>query len=280
VSLREQLRRWRRRILKVLAPSSVFKGGLGRKKDLRIWKFPDQVVRLGILLVVALLATIVIRNQFVPESFGEIGHYRADAVDFIADQEIRYAGSQICVECHDDQGDVKSRSYHRSLACEVCHGPSHEHANDFESAQPVVERDRGAACLYCHDYLPSRPTGFPQIIERLHNPLQACINCHDPHDPTPPVVPELCSACHAQIARTKAVSHHVSLTCETCHEVAPEHRENPRSFLPKKPTEREFCGRCHARGADSPPEIPRVELISHGERYLCWQCHYPHDPEG
>jgi ribosomal protein S27AE len=28
-----------------------------------------------------------------------------------------------------------------------------------------------------------------------------------------------------------------------------------------------------------PPEIPRVEMRTHGERYLCWQCHYPHFPE-
>ena len=67
--------------------------------------------------------------------------------------------------------------------------------------------------------------------------------------------------------------------CETCHQVAPEHRENPRAFIPKKPTAREFCGQCHAKGADSPTEIPRVELSTHGERYLCWQCHYPHFPE-
>jgi hypothetical protein len=43
--------------------------------------------------------------------------------------------------------------------------------------------------------------------------------------------------------------------------------------------EKEFCGTCHARGADSPPEIPRIDLATHGGTYLCWQCHYPHHPE-
>jgi hypothetical protein len=243
----------------------------------RLWKLPDQVVRLGILLVVSVAILILARNRFVPESFGETGHYRADAVAAIAGQEIQYGGWQLCEECHDEV-EVKRRSYHRNLSCEVCHGPAAAHSED-EEAPIVIPRQRGEVCLYCHDYLPSRPTGFPQIIERLHNPLDPCIDCHDPHDPTPPEVPESCSACHGQIARTKAVSHHGPLPCETCHETAPEHRESPRSFVPTKPTAREFCGECHNYGADSPAKIPRIDLDTHGTVYPCWQCHYPHFPE-
>ena len=246
---------------------------------MRIWRVPDQVIRLAVVLAVAVVLLVVARDRFVPESFGEEGHYRADAVDVVAAQPVRYAGAQVCVECHDREGEVKSRSFHRPVSCEVCHGPAAAHADDYESQQPRVPRERGAECPSCHEYLSSRPTGFPQIIERLHNPLQACIQCHDPHDPTPPQVPETCAACHAQIARIKAVSHHVTLSCETCHDAPAEHREDPRSHLPRKPTTRDFCGQCHARDADSPPGIPRVDLRSHGERYLCWQCHYPHHPE-
>jgi hypothetical protein len=246
---------------------------------LKFWKLPDQVIRLGILLAVAVALLVAARILFVPESFGEIGHYRADAVPIIASQQVKYAGWQVCVECHDAEGEAHRSSYHRTLSCEVCHGPAAQHAEDFEAQTPVIPRERGAVCLYCHDYLPSRPTGFPQIIERLHNPMRPCIGCHDPHDPTPPEVPESCSACHAEISRTKAVSHHAGLTCETCHEAPPEHREFPRAFTPKKPAAREFCGQCHARGADSPAEIPRVDPGTHGRRYLCWQCHYPHYPE-
>ena len=159
------------------------------------------------------------------------------------------------------------------------HGPSADHAEDPTEHAPLVPTER-KACLSCHGYLPSRPTGFPQVLEDVHNPMEACMECHDPHDPTPPDVPELCSACHTSIERTKSVSHHWSLDCETCHDAAPEHRENPRSFLPRKPTERSFCGQCHATDASSAAGIPRVELSTHGGRYLCWQCHYPHYPEG
>jgi len=221
---------------------------------------------------------VLVRRHFVPKTFGKLGHYRAAAIDAIASQPLRYAGSQACGECHSDETEKKSKSFHRGLACEVCHGPVNDHAGDPETQKPLLPRERGA-CLYCHAYQSSRPTGFPQIIERLHNPMKPCIGCHNPHDPTPPKVPGTCAACHATIARTKSISHHASLECETCHAAMPQHRQDPRAFLPKKPTHREFCGQCHAVGAPSSGEIPRVDMNTHGGRYLCWQCHYPHYPE-
>ena len=245
---------------------------------MRIWKIPDQVVRVSILFIVAIVALVVVRQQLIPESFGELGHYRAEAVTVAAELPIHYAGQQACVECHDDTAEIKASSYHRSLTCEGCHGPAADHVEDPTEVLPLVPGGR-STCIRCHAYRPSRPTGFPQIIENLHNPMEPCMSCHDPHDPTPPEVPESCSACHAAIARTKSVSHHWSLDCETCHEAAPEHRESPRAFLPNKPSRRDFCGRCHATDATSSSEIPRVEIATHGGRYMCWQCHYPHFPE-
>jgi hypothetical protein len=246
---------------------------------LNVRGLPDQVVRLAVLAVAGLGAFVILRESFIPETFGDLGHYRASAVADAASKEIRYAGSQACADCHEDQVKVKGRSDHRTLACEVCHGPAASHTQDPESLRPAVPRERGEACLYCHDYLSSRPTGFPQIIESQHNPLDPCISCHDPHDPTPPQTPGSCSACHAQIARMKSISHHGRLECRTCHETPDEHSESPRAHLPGKPTERSFCGGCHAKDAKGPAAAPRVEMDSHGNSYLCWQCHYPHYPE-
>lgn len=252
-------------------------------------KLPDQVVRLAVIFAIGIAALLVLRQRFVPESFGEIGHYRADAIDVVATQDIQYAGWQACIDCHPDEAERKQGSYHRTLSCETCHGPAYDHVEDPTGQLPLVPTGR-EGCLYCHGYLPSRPTGFPQIIELQHNPMEPCGNCHDPHDPTPPEVPGACSACHGQIARTKAISHHRSLECETCHQTMPEHKEAPRSYLPNKPRTREFCGKCHAEGAQvtqetvgidlSMREIPRVDLDAHGNSYACWQCHYPHFPEG
>lgn len=246
---------------------------------MRIGKLPDQVIRLAVLFVCAAIVMVVVRQVLIPPSFGKYGHYRADAIDVAAAQDIKYAGWSACVECHDEIEQAKSKSYHRSLSCEVCHGAAADHVKDPEGHAPVVPRKRGEACLYCHSYLASRPTGFPQIIERLHNPLEPCISCHNPHDPTPPETPAGCGACHGQIARTLAVSYHALLDCEKCHQVPPEHKLNPRAHPAQEPADRSVCGRCHAAGAAGDPSLPRVDMGTHGGRYLCWQCHYPHFPE-
>lgn len=245
---------------------------------MRLWKLPDQVLRLGILFIIVIAALVIARQRFVPDSFGDLGHYRADAIDEAVKQPIRFAGAEACGDCHDDVAEAKGQSYHRGVSCEVCHGPGAAHA-ETAGEQTVVVPQKREACLYCHGYLPSRPTGFPQVIEKAHNPMEPCMGCHDPHDPTPPHIPERCSACHGQIARTKAVSPHRTLECETCHTADERHRESPMSYRPSKPTQREFCGRCHSPDAASPGNIPRVEIETHGGRYLCWQCHYPHHPE-
>jgi hypothetical protein len=105
------------------------------------------------------------------------------------------------------------------------------------------------------------------------------MRCHNPHNPLLPHTPEECSACHREIANVKRISHHASLPCAKCHIVPEEHLVRPKFGLAQKPTEREFCGECHAEDAVSDPDIPRIDLDTHAERYLCWDCHYAHYPE-
>jgi len=164
------------------------------------------------------------------------------------------------------------------VQCEVCHGPAAAHADDPDSGMPPAPRDR-SKCPLCHGYNPSRPTGFPQIDPQSHNPSQSCITCHRPHQPVTPNVPEECSACHGEIARTKAVSPHAQLACTRCHQAPEEHKVHPRLAVAEKPRTRALCGECHAKGADAPAQIPRISMGSHGNGYVCWQCHYPHHPE-
>ena len=72
------------------------------------------------------------------------------------------------------------------------------------------------------------------------------------------------------------MSQHAALACEMCHEAPVEHRENPRAVRPTKPTSRAFCGQCHGNPDTG---LPQVDLQTHGQPHLCWQCHYPHHPE-
>ncbi len=240
--------------------------------------FPSQLRSLVILFALLLAVFITARHLFVPESFGKMGHYRAAAVEASAGLPLHYAGSHVCMDCHDDIYATKSESFHRNVSCEVCHGPAAAHSEEPSEHALSAPRKRGY-CTLCHGYNPSRPTGFPQIEPASHNPLKPCFECHDAHDPKPPHTPEQCSACHRNIWRTKAVSHHAQLECARCHATPEEHKENPAKYRPAKPSSRGFCGGCHSREADSPENIPRINLDSHHVGYVCWQCHYPHYPE-
>lgn len=241
-------------------------------------RIPEQMRRLPVLALILIAALIAFRTFLVPGDFGEYGHYRGSALADAAAHDMKYAGHQACAECHDDVVATKAGGYHKDLACEICHGPAAKHVAEEGDVELRAPRDRGY-CPLCHEYLPSRPTGFPQIISASHNPMKPCISCHDAHDPTPPVTPTECEACHATIARTKALSDHVYVPCTRCHEASEEHKTNPRQFPPTRPTDRAFCGGCHDANRPGDKDITKIDMDSHGGRYVCWQCHYPHLPE-
>ena len=237
---------------------------------------PEAALRL--LFVVALLvAGIVLLRRAIPPALKNTDLQVAAAVQQETAREINYAGAHACAECHEEQYTVKKDGYHRNISCETCHGPGTRHIADPVEVTPPAPRDR-TFCPTCHAYNLSRPMGFPQINPVTHNPLQPCITCHKPHDPKPPSVPGECVACHAEIERTKAVSPHVLLDCTRCHTTPEDHKITPRSIRPTKPTSRDFCGQCH--GTDSAvPDVPKIDISTHEDKYLCWQCHYPHMPE-
>jgi len=241
-------------------------------------KIPQQLVPLAILFALLIGALVLARQLLVPDTFGDLGHYRAKVVDEIGSQQLAYAGFEACLDCHSDLYQLKQQSRHKGVACEVCHGPAASHVNAPDEYKPNIPKGRGF-CPLCHGYNPSRPSGFPQIIPEQHNPGRACMSCHNPHNPLLPHTPEECSACHRDIANVKVVSPHAALPCTRCHTVPEQHRINPKFVRAEKPTSRELCGQCHAQGAESSPEIPRIDLQTHGGRYLCWDCHYPHYPE-
>jgi hypothetical protein len=237
---------------------------------------PDAMLRLSLALGLLLAAGFVAR-YLAPPSLKQHDLQIAAAAEREAAREPVYAGAPVCLDCHADQVTAKAQGYHRNVSCETCHGPVTTHLENPVEVKPPAPRDR-RFCPTCHAYSLSRPMGFPQVNPVTHNPLQPCISCHEPHDPKPPTVPGECTACHANIERTKALSPHVLLQCTTCHDTPEEHKVTPRVVRPTKPTSREFCGTCH--GSESTVAgVPRVDLRTHGTKYLCWQCHYPHMPE-
>lgn len=239
---------------------------------------PQQVIRLALVFLVLGAALVAARTYLIPKTFGQLGHYRAAAVEDNASRAMHYAGREECAICHDERAAQFAVARHQSLSCEVCHGAGAAHIESPSEHKPPAPRDRGY-CPLCHGYNPSRPTGFPQIDPVSHNAGKPCIECHDPHAPEPPRVPQECSACHAEIARTKTLSSHATLECTECHQVNERHKVDPRASTPTKPSAREFCGRCHSSEAQVAATIRRVDLSEHWPRYVCWQCHYSHYPE-
>jgi hypothetical protein len=239
-------------------------------------KIPDPIVRLAVVFGL-FIGLVLVARAFIPSSLKEVGSQRTSAIERELAKEISYIGSSACAECHDDLYDLKKEGYHRNLSCEGCHGAAVAHTEDPDEYQPPAPRER-KFCPTCHMYNLSRPSGFPQINPVAHNPLQPCIACHDPHDPVPPETPAECTACHAQVARMKAVSPHVLLECSVCHATPKPHKLQPRRVRSAKPTRREFCAQCHGSNSDV-VGTPKIDLLTHGEKYLCWQCHYPHMPE-
>jgi hypothetical protein len=238
-------------------------------------KIPDALVRVVVVFVI--LAGVALLVRFLlPSSLKDKPAFVAATVEREMAKSVRYAGSNVCADCH-EEFSLKKTGYHRNLSCETCHGAAKDHSENPTETKPTMPRLR-EFCVRCHAYNPSRPTGFPQINPASHNPLKPCIVCHNPHDPKPPNVPTECGACHGEIERTKSFSPHVELGCTTCHVVPEAHKITPRAIIASIPAEREFCGKCHAKDSQV-KETPKIDLTSHGEKYLCWQCHYPHMPE-
>ncbi len=238
-------------------------------------KFPDAFIRIG-LLFAGLVALIIIIRGLLPPEIKKTEIHKKSTVDREIAKPINYAGSNVCGNCH-EESNIKSTGYHRNLSCETCHGAAKEHSENPSDVKPQIPRQR-EFCTHCHNYDMSRPTGFPQINPIAHNPLKPCVTCHNPHDPKPPTTPQECQACHAEIARTKAISYHVMVECTTCHRVKVEHKLAPQIIKATIPSDKIFCARCHSKEL-STKGISNIDFTSHYEKYMCWQCHDPHNPE-
>jgi hypothetical protein len=243
-------------------------------------KLPEQVVRLGIVLIALVAIVLSLRFIVLPASFFSARPHQAAKVEREMAKPLHFAGSASCLKCHEEQVKAKYNGFHRNLNCETCHGPSAEHAANDKAVKSLKPKER-EFCLTCHAYDNSRPNGFPQVDPQGHNGSKPCIRCHDPHNPAADEPVKDCSGCHGRIERTKALSTHATLVCSECHKAEPQHLKEPRSALPTKPVNREACGRCHATGATGPGvSKSAVDMTAHGGSYVCWECHYAHLPEG
>ncbi|HEX6851019.1 MAG TPA: multiheme c-type cytochrome [Candidatus Polarisedimenticolaceae bacterium] len=144
----------------------------------------EHLFRLALLFVVGIVLFLVVRGLFVPEGFGEIGHYRVGALEDNRDHPLTFAGRAVCADCHGDVVEAKSGGKHAGIGCEACHGPQAAHArsDDPSSAKPE-KPDPVNLCLVCHRNNVAKPAGFPRIDPNKHNAGASCHDCHAPHNP-------------------------------------------------------------------------------------------------
>lgn len=149
---------------------------------MNVFKDAGHLFRLAAVFVAGLLIFLVIRGFLVPKSFGQFGHYRANAVTEIAARPIKFAGHESCEGCHADVLDKKKKGKHAGVNCEACHGPQAQHADDPTSVKPD-KLDTAVLCARCHEANAAKPRDFPQVDTAEHSTGLPCDTCHQPHSP-------------------------------------------------------------------------------------------------
>jgi hypothetical protein len=167
---------------------------------------PQQLKSLLIIFSIFILLFIGVRYLLIPKSFGELGHYRKDALNEIGALPIRFVGKESCKKCHPDKVQLIEEGVHAHLQCEICHGPAYKHVQSPDTLigknlpdSMLLNRTADRAfCAKCHSLNMARikikndtidNTVIHQIDERKHNLLdengkeRICITCHNPHDP-------------------------------------------------------------------------------------------------
>lgn len=149
-----------------------------------------HVFRAALLLVALIVALVLGRSLFVPDTWGEHGWYRAAAVDDHRAHAVRHAGDAACGECHDDVLATHDGGVHVTVRCELCHSVMSSHVVDGEVVAEMPKTDSVELCARCHRHLNARPAGFPQVNPRQHladmdvdMEPNVCVVCHDPHSP-------------------------------------------------------------------------------------------------
>jgi hypothetical protein len=149
-----------------------------------------HIFRAFLLLTIFIIALILGRSLFVPDSWGQYGWFRGASVDEHRDLPLKHGGTGSCGECHDGELETLTQGGHSSLQCELCHAPLAAHVVDDEIVAEMAVPENAEFCVQCHQRLVARPHEFPQVLPRQHVEENggefsetACFDCHEPHAP-------------------------------------------------------------------------------------------------
>jgi len=144
---------------------------------------PTQLKRLIPLFIVFIGLFLIIRSLLIPDSFGQYGHYRGDALKDNASKANVFATKESCYDCHDDIREILEDDMHADLSCLACHGPGLVHVDNPEADNIIKESGR-EFCGRCHKFNAARPMDvvFQVDIKDHHPEKENCIECHNPHE--------------------------------------------------------------------------------------------------
>lgn len=212
--------------------------------------------------------------------------YGTPPVNAAADGQ--YAGTETCMECHEEAYDSYMANRHAveadartpgaKLGCESCHGPGAEHA-ESDGESPILSLKAtsdaaaiSASCLQCHT---KGKQAFWHGSEHQSRNL-SCASCHNIHNNYPDNLsrkdqPETCGQCHKNVrSQMLRKSHHPiregKMDCADCHNA----HGTIADHLIDAQTVNQKCFECHAqtRGPFLWEHPPAVED--------CLTCHTPH----
>lgn len=141
---------------------------------------PKHISRLLMLLAAGLAIGLLAKWYFTADSFYQFGHYRADSVAEIAAAEPVLQTAAYCEGCHSERHAQWSAANHKTVACEVCHGPGEGHP---QKGKLPIPADTRKLCAQCHERMPERPKTQPQVVLAQHGAGEQCAACHNPHAP-------------------------------------------------------------------------------------------------
>lgn len=202
----------------------------------------------------------------------------------------QYAGTDSCMECHEEAYDSYMKNRHAveadkrtpgaELGCESCHGPGADHA-ESDGENPILSLSANAdeaagvmsaSCLKCH-------TKGKQVLwhgSEHQNRDLSCSSCHNIHKNYPDNLAqksqyETCGQCHKKVrSQMLRQSRHPiregKINCADCHNA----HGTVADKLIDAQTISQKCYECHAntRGPFLWEHPPAVED--------CLTCHTPH----
>lgn len=146
--------------------------------------------RAGLLLLLLPIGYIAMRQIMFPPTFGDSGFYRAANLEEQRDHQVMHAPVEECAACHAEQAEKRTKGVHGTVNCQVCHAPMATHVLEGKIVGKMRLPQIPDMCLKCHQALPARPKGFPQVDPAVHLQAQGmemadgvCVTCHDAHSP-------------------------------------------------------------------------------------------------